>query len=360
MQKVLHTIDSLLTSSPLSINVDSDTQIRVLQMHDAEQLFAATEQNREHLRAWLPWVDSNQTLLDTKRFIHTIVEQFKANEGFQCGIWHKESFAGVVGFHKIDWMNKNVEIGYWLGKDFEGKGLMTKSCKVLVDYAFHESKLKRVQIRCATGNTKSCRIPERLGFRKEGIALRAEYLYGHFVDLVIYGMTDSEWKLINGGVIAEVILAGANPSDVESIDSMVGALYGCMTFAPRSKPDYARLRSLCHFNAKFIPAKTPQERSVAVLHTEEFIARSDRFVEESEFKGKGFYEREIGRKTEFFGNIAHVFSAYESRFSKSDVAPIARGINSIQLVRDHGRWWILSVAWESERPDNPMPHHLLS
>ncbi|MBI4428981.1 MAG: GNAT family N-acetyltransferase [Ignavibacteriales bacterium] len=339
------------------MNVDHETHVRVLQMSDADQLFAVTDRNREHLRAWLPWVDSNQNLLDTRRFIQSVVDQFKANEGFQCGIWHKGSFAGVVGFHRIDWMNKNVEIGYWLAKEFEGKGLMTKSCRVLVDYAFHESKLKRVQIRCATRNTKSCRIPERLGFRKEGIALQAEYLYGCFVDLVVYAITDTEWAKIGGlqNGTSEVVLSGARPSDVESIDAIVKALYECVTFEPLKKPDYERLRSLCHFRAKFIPAKTTQDEPVSVLHIEEFISRSDNSARETRLDEKGSCEQEVGRKTDLFGNIAHVFSVYESRFSKSDALVRARGINSIQLVKDRGRWWILSIACDTERPENPIP-----
>jgi ribosomal-protein-serine acetyltransferase len=116
------------------------------------------------------------------------------NLGFQCGIWFHGILAGVIGFHGIDWMNRNVEIGYWLGEKFQGQGIMTKTCHALVDYAFYNYELNRVQIRCATGNKKSNAIIERLGFIKEGTTRQAEFLYDHYVDLFVYGMTSDIWK----------------------------------------------------------------------------------------------------------------------------------------------------------------------
>jgi len=341
-------------------------------------VFELTDKNREYLREWLPWVDSNQTVNDTRRFIQTVINQFKSNEGFQCGIWNEGKMTGVVGFHRVDWMNKNVEIGYWIAREYQGKGLITRSCKAMIDYAFREFNLKRVQIRCATGNIRSCAIPERLGFRKEGITLQGEYLYGRFVDLVVYGMLDGDWKKLsstestNLGVVDQnrVPDRQAGPTrkrgsdipvdtnDVETIDGIVRALYECVSFESGKRPDFARLRSLCHFNARFVPPKDAGANSASVFHTEEFIARSDNDADRRGFDTRGFYEREVGRKTDVYGAVAHVFSAYESRSSQSDQSAIGRGINSIQLLRDRDRWWILSIAWDSERPDNPIPPDL--
>ena len=116
------------------------------------------------------------------------------NLGFQCGIWFHGILAGVIGFHGLDWMNRNVEIGYWLGEEFQGHGIITKACHALVDYAFDEYKLNRVQIRCATGNKKSNAIVERLDFINEGTTRQAEFLYDHYVDLFVYGMTSDVWE----------------------------------------------------------------------------------------------------------------------------------------------------------------------
>jgi ribosomal-protein-serine acetyltransferase len=84
-------------------------------------------------------------------------------------------------------------LGYWLGEEYQGKGLVTAACRALVEHAFGELGLNRVVISCATENEKSCAIPERLGFRREGIERQAEWLYDHFVDHVTYSALASEW-----------------------------------------------------------------------------------------------------------------------------------------------------------------------
>lgn len=91
------------------------------------------------------------------------------------------------------------------------------------------------------------------------------------------------------------------------------------------------------------------------MSVEEFIAWASRHMEESGYYSKGFHESEVGRVTEIYGRIAQVFSAYESRFTPDDPAPFNRGINSIQLIRDEGRWWVTSIIWDMESDDNPIP-----
>lgn len=174
--------------------IDDETELRLLKERHAEELFVLMNQNRKYLREWLPWLDTNKSLDDTEEFIKGSLEQFANNSGFQSGIWFRGRLVGVIGYHKIDWANRATSIGYWLGASFQGKGLMTKACRVLVDYAFNEFGLNRVEIRCAVENKKSRAIPQRLGFREEGIIRQAEWLYDRFVDHVVYGMLASEWQ----------------------------------------------------------------------------------------------------------------------------------------------------------------------
>jgi ribosomal-protein-serine acetyltransferase len=110
-----------------------------------------------------------------------------------AGIWHEDRLAGVIGYDPIDWENRSTELGYWLGEEYQGKGLVTAACRALVEHAFGELGLNRVVISCATENEKSCAIPERLGFRREGIERQAEWLYDRFVDHVTYSALASEW-----------------------------------------------------------------------------------------------------------------------------------------------------------------------
>ena len=180
------------------LRIDDDIVLKILKPEDADSLFSLVDSNRFYLRRWLPWVDTNATLENSKHFIQSTIEQHELNLGFQCGIWFHDTFAGIIGFQRIDSMNRNVEIGYWLGEKFQGSGIMTKACHIFVDCAFNEYKLNRVQIRCATGNKKSNAVIDRLGFIKEGSIRQAEFLYDHYVDLFVYGMTADEWKVRNG------------------------------------------------------------------------------------------------------------------------------------------------------------------
>jgi ribosomal-protein-serine acetyltransferase len=140
-----------------------------------------------------PSVLASRTLEDHKNFIRDALTQFAQNKGFVAGIWHEGRLAGVIGYDPIDWENRTTELGYWLGEEYQGKGLVTAACRALVEHAFGELSLNRVVISCATENKKSCAIPERLSFRREGVQRQAEWLYDHFVDHVVYAALASEW-----------------------------------------------------------------------------------------------------------------------------------------------------------------------
>lgn len=174
--------------------IDRDIELRLLETRHSEELFQLTDSCRDYLKEWLPWVVDSFSYEDTKSFIEITMQQFAANIGFQAGIWYRGEIAGVIGYHRIDKSHKSTTIGYWLGEKFVGKGIMTKACRVFVDYALTDLKLNRVEIRCAEKNHKSRAIPERLGFTKEGIIREAEWLYDHYVDHVVYGMLAREWK----------------------------------------------------------------------------------------------------------------------------------------------------------------------
>ncbi len=173
--------------------LDDKTYLKLLEVRDAEKLFQLTISSKETLREWLPFIDYTKTVADTESFIKSTMQQYANNNGIQCAIWYEGKIAGVIGFHAVNWSNKSTSIGYWLGNDFVGHGLMTKAVKAFVDYALKELKLNRVEIRAAVENQKSRAIPERLGFTEEGCIRQSEWLYDHYVDHVVYGMLADEW-----------------------------------------------------------------------------------------------------------------------------------------------------------------------
>lgn len=174
--------------------IEKDIELRLLENKHAEEIFKSIDSCRSHLREWLPWVDSTKTSDDTKSFIEMTKKQFASNNGFQAGIWYEGEFAGIIGYHGINWQNRSISIGYWLNERYVGKGIMTKACKVFIDYAFKDFKLNRVEIRCVENNYKSRAIPERFNFTKEGLIRDSEWLYDHYVNHIIYGMLATEWK----------------------------------------------------------------------------------------------------------------------------------------------------------------------
>lgn len=147
-----------------------------------------------------------------------------------------------------------------------------------------------------------------------------------------------------------------NPNDVASIDAIVAALYDVISGPIGQKRDWNRLRSLFASGARLIPtAMRPNgETGLRVLDVDGYIASAGPYLEEN-----GFFEREIARRTERFGNIAHVLSTYDSRRDSDDAKPFSRGVNSIQLAYERNRWWVVTIFWDAETTENPIPDKYL-
>lgn len=168
--------------------IDSDIQVCLSTPQFAGELFELTDRNREFLKRWLPWLDSIRQVSDTQEFIELQLRRFSEGEAVHQTIFYKEQIAGVLGFNLIDATNQIGYLGYWLGQEYNGLGIMTKSVNELVKQGFQNLDLQWIDIRCAVGNRKSRAIPERLGFTNEGTIRRAEKVNGIFNDHVIYGL----------------------------------------------------------------------------------------------------------------------------------------------------------------------------
>jgi ribosomal-protein-serine acetyltransferase len=174
-------------------SIGNDTELALLEARHAEEVFRLIDRDRAHLRQWLPWVDSTSAVDDTQEFIRRSLEQYAKGEGVVAGIWQQGRLAGVVSFIGINPGCRSAMIGYWLGTEYEGKGIMTRACKALIDYGFSELSLNRIVIRAATENSRSQAVPQRLGFTREGVERQAEWLNDHFLDMIVYSMLRSEW-----------------------------------------------------------------------------------------------------------------------------------------------------------------------
>ncbi|HEX7958062.1 MAG TPA: hypothetical protein VF508_14030 [Pyrinomonadaceae bacterium] len=160
----------------------------------------------------------------------------------------------------------------------------------------------------------------------------------------------------------------ARPADVASVESIIAAVYDVISGPAGQKRDWERMRSLFAPGARLIPTspvRAPGAKPDApltgteayasnVLDVEGYITRSSKFLEE-----QGFFERETARRVETYGHIAHVWSTYEARRKAEDAEPFMLGINSIQLMNDGKRWWVVTIFWEAETPRTPLPKEYL-
>ena len=149
----------------------------------------------------------------------------------------------------------------------------------------------------------------------------------------------------------------ANPADVSSLDAIMKAVYDVISGDAGKARDWDRFRSLFHKDARLIPSGKNAQTGVVgarVLTPEDYITRSGPFLEK-----EGFHERELARHVDMYGNIAQVFSTYHAFKKADDKEPFMRGINSFQLLNDGKRWWVVTIYWQAETPDNLIPKQFL-
>lgn len=168
-------------------------QLRLLEEIDAEALYEVVVSNRELLVRWMPWA-ADQTLDGTLAFIRSSRRQLADNGGFQAAIVDGGAIVGVIGFHRVDWGNRSASVGYWLAEAAQGRGMVTDATRALVGYAFEVWKLNRLEIRAGTENHRSQRVPERLGFVREGVLRDAERLNDRYIDHVVYSVLAQDWN----------------------------------------------------------------------------------------------------------------------------------------------------------------------
>lgn len=143
-----------------------------------------------------------------------------------------------------------------------------------------------------------------------------------------------------------------NHDKVQTLDSTLDALYGVISGEKGESRDWDLMKYLFHPDARLIPSGKTKEGlyKARYLSTDDYISSSGKWLVEN-----GFFEKEIHRTVNTFGNITQVFSTYEAFYSEADKKPFMRGINSIQLLNDGNRWWIINIYWTQESEENPIP-----
>jgi len=178
-----------------SYKLDSDLRLELPNFRDAKEAAEVVRRNLGHLKPWMPWAVDEYSEDHARDWIRRTLESFANDGSFNALIILNDRIIGSIGFHDLDRPNRHASIGYWIDKEEEGKGIITRACKVLIDYAFNELDINRIEIRCSAKNSRSAAVPERLGFTKEGTLRQAELLPVGLHDLDIYALLAEDPRL---------------------------------------------------------------------------------------------------------------------------------------------------------------------
>ena len=177
-----------------SCPVNEQTELRLMDPSQAAELFALVEANREVLRRWHPWVDELRSA-ETVANVITHWRRLEANrQGWFAGLWFQGRLCGMINHQNLDWPNRWSALSYWLDTAHQGRGLMTAGCRALMAHSFNDWRLNRLTIACATANTRSRALAERLGFKLEGVVRSIEWLHDHYADHALYGLLRCEFQ----------------------------------------------------------------------------------------------------------------------------------------------------------------------
>jgi ribosomal-protein-serine acetyltransferase len=172
-------------------DIGNGVVVRTYTLDDAQALFDLIDSNRDHLRPWMIWEHTTKGVDDTRTYIQSCLDDPVSIEG--NGIFVDGALGGGIGLD-IDTLSNSGEIGYWLAKEHEGRGIVTRACERFFDLAFDELGLHRVELQAASDNVRSRAVAARLGMREEGVWRDGIRVADGYLDSVGYGILEDEWR----------------------------------------------------------------------------------------------------------------------------------------------------------------------
>lgn len=176
------------------LRVDAEIELRLLTTADAELLWSLLEQNRAHLDAWLRWSGYVRSLEDTRAYIRRFEDKYAAGDGYHALLWFNGQAVGGTVCHFINRESHKTEIGYWLIQSATGKGLVTRTCRAVINHLIQHEHMHRIEIQCVVDNLPSRGVAERLGFTLEGIKRESDWITSAYRDHAMYALLEHEWR----------------------------------------------------------------------------------------------------------------------------------------------------------------------
>jgi ribosomal-protein-serine acetyltransferase len=177
--------------NPIHWDLGGGLVVRTYAVDDDQALFDLVDANRARLRPWMIWEPTTTDVADARAFIESCLASPIDMEG--NGLWVDGVLAGGMGLN-LDTVSNSGEIGYWIGGDHEGRGIVTRACARFLDHAFDELGMHRMQLSAAAENVRSRAVADRLGMRQEGVARDGCRVADGYLDLVRYGILEDEWR----------------------------------------------------------------------------------------------------------------------------------------------------------------------
>jgi len=178
----------------VSILIDDNILLRTYQPEDAAALFRAVNKSRQHLRTWLTWVDATTKQEHSAHFIQQSLMQLSNQQSLSLGIFYDQEIIGGIGLHDWNHYIKKAQIGYWIDKDFEGQGIITRCTTRFIDFVFEKLGLNKVELHFMPNNRRSAAVAEKLGARVEGIIRQSHMMNGRLEDIAVTGILKTEWQ----------------------------------------------------------------------------------------------------------------------------------------------------------------------
>ena len=180
--------------------ISDDLVLRLPEERDAEAMLALFENGRKYFTYWSDWPKRMQTVADCQALILRHRRAFAEEKEIPAAMIYQGQFAGISSLEIQErYVVKKGELSYWLGEQFQGKGIVTQSCRVLLAHAFNDLGLNRLFLRFKHAspddeNSGSRRVAERLGFVQEGVQRQGGVARGQFMDMIVYSLLAEEWQ----------------------------------------------------------------------------------------------------------------------------------------------------------------------
>ena len=173
---------------------NNNITLKKITLDNSKIKFDTIIENKDFLQEWLEWPKFYHEEKNVIDYVSSIIDRFNNDEEYVYDIYYNDEFTGCIGLQNISKMDNRCEIGYWLSKKYNGKGIMTSAVKAILEYAFNELNFHKVSILCAPLNHKSNAIIKRCGLELEAVLRENELLNGKYIDSNLYSVLKDEWN----------------------------------------------------------------------------------------------------------------------------------------------------------------------